>query len=78
MVTFSRLAVAVATLWSSATYAAPTSGDFDVVSMNVAGLPSLFNGNDVPGDKTTNSRLIGTLLGRYGYDIVNMQEGINT
>ena len=75
MVAFSRLAVAAATLLSF-TSAAPTAGDFDVVTINVAGLPALFNGNDVPGDKATNSRAIGTLLGRYGYDIVNMQEGL--
>ena len=75
MVAFSRLAFAAAALLSYAN-AAPTAGDFDTVTINVAGLPALFNGNDVPGDKATNSRAIGSLLSRYNYDIVNMQEGM--
>src|SRR3954463_929398 len=50
------LAAAAASLVSSVS-AAATSGDFNVLTMNVAGLPAIFNGNDVPGDKTTNSRL---------------------
>ena len=74
MVAFSRLAFAAATLLAHA-HAAPTAGDFDTVTINVAGLPALFNGNDVPGDKATNSRTIGSLLSRYNYDIVHMQEG---
>ena len=58
--------------------AAATQGDFDVISMNVAGLPAILNGNDVPGDKTTNSKMIGTYLAQYKYDIVHMQEGKST
>lgn len=39
-----------------------TSGSFDILSMNVAGLPPLFNGNDVPGDKATNASMIPSWL----------------
>ena len=68
------LAAAAASLVSSVS-AAATTGDFNVLTMNVAGLPAILNGNDVPGDKTTNSLLIGTLLAKYDYDIVHVQEG---
>jgi hypothetical protein len=53
---------------------AQTAGDLSVLTINVAGLPQILQGNDVPGDKATNSRMIGSLLTEYGYDIVNMQE----
>lgn len=53
---------------------ADTSGSIDVLSMNVAGLPPIFNGNDVPGDKDTNSRAIGSYFAEYGYDIIHVQE----
>ncbi|SPN96561.1 probable endonuclease/exonuclease/phosphatase family protein [Cephalotrichum gorgonifer] len=56
---------------------AATSGTLDVLSMNVAGLPPIFNGNDVPGDKTTNSRLIGSYFAQYAYDVINVQEDFN-
>lgn len=71
--TFS-LAAAAASLISSVS-AVATSGDFNVLTMNVAGLPAILNGNDVPGDKTTNSRLIGTLFAKYDYDVIHVQEG---
>lgn len=51
-----------------------TSGTFDVLTMNVAGLPSVLQSNDESGDKTTNSELIGTYFAKYGYDIINVQE----
>jgi len=70
------LAAAAASLVSSVS-AAATTGDFNVLTMNVAGLPAILNGNDVPGDKTTNSLLIGTLLAKYDYDIVHVQEDFN-
>ncbi|KAJ8131739.1 hypothetical protein O1611_g1881 [Lasiodiplodia mahajangana] len=53
---------------------AATSGSFNVLSMNVAGLPAFLNGNDVPGDKTTNSGVIGTKFADYGYDLIHVQE----
>lgn len=51
-----------------------TSGDFTVLAMNVAGLPEILQNNEVPGDKTTNSRTIGSYFAKYGYDFINVQE----
>lgn len=48
--------------------------EFSILTMNVAGLPPIFNSNDVPGDKETNARTIGSLFAKYGYDIINIQE----
>ncbi|CRK46383.1 hypothetical protein BN1723_007037, partial [Verticillium longisporum] len=56
---------------------AQSSGDINVLTMNVAGLPAILQGNDVPGDKTVNSRLIGTKFVQHGYDVVNVQEDFN-
>lgn len=53
---------------------AATSGTLDVLTMNVAGLPPIFNGNEVPGDKAANARMIGSYFSEYGYDIINVQE----
>lgn len=53
---------------------AATSGEFTVLTLNVAGLPAILNSNDVPGDKATNARNIGTLFAKYGYDVVHIQE----
>jgi hypothetical protein len=47
---------------------------FQVLTMNVAGLPAAFNGNDVPGDKATNARTIGSKFAEYGYDVIHVQE----
>ncbi|RYP79533.1 hypothetical protein DL769_002920 [Monosporascus sp. CRB-8-3] len=51
-----------------------TVGNFSVLSMNTAGLPDFLQGNDVPGDKTENHRMIGAKFVEYGYDIINVQE----
>ncbi|KAM0275823.1 hypothetical protein ACHAQH_007368 [Verticillium albo-atrum] len=56
---------------------AQSSGDLNVLTMNVAGLPAFLQGNDVPGDKTVNSRLIGTKFIQHGYDVINVQEDFN-
>lgn len=56
---------------------AATSGDITVLSINVAGLPAILNGNDVPGDKATNAGTIGTKLTEYNYDIIHLQEDFN-
>ena len=69
--------VAASALLSLAS-AAVTGGDFDILSINVAGLPPVLNGNGVPGDKTVNSRTIGSRLALYDYDIVHMQEGMHS
>jgi hypothetical protein len=53
---------------------AALSGTFSVLSFNVAGLPEIINGNDVPGDKTTNTQIIGERFVEYGYDIIQVQE----
>ncbi|KAI0455130.1 endonuclease/Exonuclease/phosphatase [Xylaria acuta] len=56
---------------------AATSGDFNVLSMNVAGLPAFLNDNGVPGEKTTNSELIGSKFAEHGYDLIHAQEDFN-
>ena len=58
----------------AATASAATSGEFDVLSMNVAGLPAIFNSNDVPGDKATNAGTIGSYFAEYDYDMIHVQE----
>ncbi|KAG9103717.1 hypothetical protein FRC07_009939 [Ceratobasidium sp. 392] len=51
---------------------APTaSGTFNVLSMNVAGLPEILNGNGQSGDKTTNTMLIGQDFAKYNYGVVH-------
>jgi hypothetical protein len=53
---------------------AQTSGKFTTTTFNVAGLPPILNGNEIPGDKTTNTARIGTLLTQYNISIINVQE----
>ena len=53
---------------------AATTGQFNVLSFNVAGLPEILNGNDVPRDKTTNSEAIGARFAQYGHDVIHLQE----
>ncbi|KAM5349419.1 hypothetical protein ACJ41O_005924 [Fusarium nematophilum] len=54
-----------------------STGSFDFLTYNVAGLPAILNNNEVPGDKETNSELIGSHLAAQKYDIVHMQEDFN-
>ncbi|KAI0472940.1 endonuclease/Exonuclease/phosphatase [Xylariaceae sp. FL0804] len=56
---------------------AATSGEFNILSMNVAGLPAILNSNDVPGDKTTNAETIGADFAKYDYDLIHVQEDFN-
>ncbi|KAH7028979.1 endonuclease/exonuclease/phosphatase [Microdochium trichocladiopsis] len=72
-----RLAAGTASVAAAVVSAQKTAGDLSVLTMNVAGLPAILQGNDVPGDKTTNSRLIGSLFAQYDFDIINMQEDFN-
>ena len=51
-----------------------TSGKLSVLSMNVAGLPAFLNPNDVPGDKSTNAKTIGTRFTQLNYDVIHVQE----
>lgn len=53
---------------------AATTGRFNVLSFNVAGLPDILNSNDVPGDKSTNTEAIGAKFAQYGYDVIHVQE----
>lgn len=54
-----------------------TAGDMSVLTMNVAGLPQFLQNNEVPGDKTTNSKLIGSYFAQYGFDVIHVQEDFN-
>ncbi|KAI0010105.1 mannose-binding lectin [Xylariaceae sp. FL0662B] len=73
----SDLAIAASLLSFIGDAVAATSGEFNVLTMNVAGLPEILNGNEVPGDKTTNSQTIGSKFAEYGYDIIHAQEDFN-
>lgn len=53
---------------------AATSGEFNVLSFNVAGLPAVFNTNGVSGSKTTNTEFLGSKFAQYGYDVIQVQE----
>jgi hypothetical protein len=65
---------AVAATFTSSVSAAATSGDFNILSFNVAGLPAILNDNAVPGDKATNAGTIGSLFAKYDYDVIHVQE----
>lgn len=54
-----------------------TSGEFNVLAMNVAGLPAILQNNEVPGDKATNAGTIGSKFAEYGYDVIHVQEDFN-
>ncbi|KAK8039038.1 hypothetical protein PG993_007449 [Apiospora rasikravindrae] len=71
--TISNLAASAALAGS----ALAASGDFNVLTMNVAGLPEILQGNDVPGDKTVNSKTMGTKFSEYNYDMIHVQEDFN-
>ncbi|CAE6450469.1 unnamed protein product [Rhizoctonia solani] len=57
--------------------ASAASGTFNILSMNVAGLPEILNGNGESGDKTTNTMLIGQDFAKYKYDVIHVQEDFN-
>jgi hypothetical protein len=71
--TFLAVAFAAADL----AHSAPTNGKFTALSYNVAGLPQILQGNDIPGDKTDNSRQIGSKFAQLGYDLIHVQEDFN-
>lgn len=68
---------ASALLLAQAATAQTNSGDFSILSMNVAGLPEALQSNDVPGDKKTNSGLVGSYFAEYGFDVIHVQEDFN-
>jgi hypothetical protein len=56
---------------------AASSGTFNVLTFNVAGLPAILQNNDVPGDKTTNTATIGQDFAKYNYSLIHVQEDFN-
>lgn len=56
---------------------AQTSGTFTFLTYNVAGLPPIFNDNNVPGDKGTNANTIGSKLSEGNFDVAHLQEDFN-
>lgn len=53
---------------------AQTSGSFNTITFNVAGLPPILNGNEIPGDKDMNTARIGQLLTQYNISLIHVQE----
>ncbi|KAJ7057779.1 mannose-binding lectin [Mycena amicta] len=55
------------------------SGHFNVLSMNVAGLPAILNGNGEGDDATkqSNTLLIGTDMTKFNYSVIHVQEDFN-
>ncbi|KAL1886972.1 hypothetical protein Cpir12675_006793 [Ceratocystis pirilliformis] len=49
------------------------AGTINVLTMNVAGLDNTLQGGNVPGDKSSNSKRIGSYFAEYGYDVINIQ-----
>lgn len=72
-----KASIFLVALVSELAHSAATNGKFTALSYNVAGLPQILQGNDVPGDKTDNSKQIGQYFAKYGYDIIHMQEDFN-
>ncbi|KAK4225782.1 Horcolin [Podospora fimiseda] len=70
-------AAALLLLNNSGVLAQTSSGVFNVLAMNVAGLPAFLNGNDVPGDKTVNAETIGAKLSANKIDVAHLQEDFN-
>ncbi|KAI0350725.1 mannose-binding lectin [Trametes cingulata] len=64
-------------LCRSASAASAASGTFNVLSMNVAGLPAILNQNGESGDKTTNTMLIGEDMSKFNYSLIHVQEDFN-
>ena len=52
------------------------SGHFNVLSLNVAGLPAILNGNGEGDDaaKQANTLLMGTDMVKFNYSVVHVQE----
>ncbi|KAL1946645.1 hypothetical protein VTO73DRAFT_14749 [Trametes versicolor] len=57
--------------------ASAASGTFNVLSMNVAGLPEILNSNGESGDKTSNTMVIGQDMSAYSYSLIHVQEDFN-
>lgn len=74
---FLKAAASALLLIKAASADTVTSGDFSVLSFNVAGLPAILQDNDESGDKTTNTELIGTYFSEYNFDVIHVQEDFN-
>ncbi|KAJ7236001.1 Endonuclease/exonuclease/phosphatase [Mycena rebaudengoi] len=71
------LSLLALTVLNAAAALAATSGTFNVLSMNVAGLPEILNGNGESGDKTTNTAIIGQKMAQFAYNVIHVQEDFN-
>jgi endonuclease/exonuclease/phosphatase family metal-dependent hydrolase len=65
--------LAVASL-SLSSVTAQSTGTFDILTYNIAGLPAWLSDNGVPGDKGTNAGTIGSIMAENNYDIIHVQE----
>ncbi|KAF1851902.1 uncharacterized protein K460DRAFT_351770 [Cucurbitaria berberidis CBS 394.84] len=54
-----------------------SSGTFNTLTFNVAGLPAILNDNAVPGDKTANTARIGRLFTQHNISLIHVQEDFN-
>ncbi|KAI0637752.1 mannose-binding lectin [Trametes polyzona] len=77
MISALTVLLAVASATRPALAASAASGTFNVLSMNVAGLPEILNSNGEAGDKTTNTMIIGQDLSKYNYSLIHVQEDFN-
>lgn len=75
--TLLKAAASALLLTKAARAATATSGEFSILSFNVAGLPQILQDNDESGDKATNSELIGTYFSEYDFDVIHVQEDFN-
>ena len=74
MVALSLLAVQWLALLSLSRICSAASGTFDLLTYNIAGLPSFLSDNGIPGDKSTNTETIGSKFAKFGYDVIHVQE----
>ena len=75
MLAFSHFAVQILAFISvTSQSSAAKSGTFDLLTYNIAGLPSFLSDNGIPGDKATNTGTIGAKFAQYGYDVIHVQE----
>ncbi|EUC54402.1 endonuclease/exonuclease/phosphatase family protein [Rhizoctonia solani AG-3 Rhs1AP] len=57
--------------------AAVSPGVFNVLSINIAGLPEILNPNEESGHKRINAMYIGQKMSQYDYKVINVQEDFN-
>ena len=50
------------------------AGTFDVLSINVAGLPWILNSNGETGNKTANAELLGKIFSQQNYSVIHCEE----